>query len=377
MTLMIVAAALAAWIYLALFRGGFWRAREFDGEAMPEPGHWASVVAIVPARDEAETIGASLASLAAQDYPGAFRIVLVDDQSGDGTAEIARSVGGPRVDIVRGSERPSGWTGKLWALEQGIVHASEVNAPDFFWFTDADIAHAPDTLRSLAGRAASGKLTMVSLMAELHCGSFAERLLIPAFVFFFQMLYPFAWVNDPKNRLSAAAGGCVLVDRRAFERAGGIESVRREIIDDCALGRRMKAEGPVWLGLTRRSVSLRRYDRLDDIRAMVVRSAYAQLRYSPLLLSATVAGMGLLYAAPPVAAILAEGPARILAIAAWLAMAVLFQPMLRFYRQNPLLGLALPVIGIVYTAFTLESAIQFWRGRGGRWKGRIQAMSKA
>jgi hopene-associated glycosyltransferase HpnB len=213
-------------------------------------------------------------------------------------------------------------------------------------------------------------------MAKLHCRTFAEQLLIPAFVFFFDMLFPFGWVNDPRNPTAAAAGGCMLVNRDALERAGGIDSIRHEIIDDCALGRRMKMQGPIWLGLTNRATSLRPYETIDEIRKMVSRSAYAQLSYSPLLLAGTVIGMVLVYAAAPIAALLAEGPGRWAAIAAWAMMALAFRPMLRFYRLSPLRGLVLPVIGGLYAAFTVDSAIQHWRGRGGMWKGRAQALGK-
>jgi hopene-associated glycosyltransferase HpnB len=369
--------ALAAWVYLALLRDFFWLARESDTYGAPERtgAAWPSVVAVVPARDEAEMIVQTLPMLLAQDYPGAFRVVLVDDDSSDGTGDIARGLAvADRLRVVRGAERPPGWTGKLWALKQGVLAANADGAPEFLWFTDADIAHAPDTLRSLVGRAEGSGLVMVSLMARLNCVSAAEKFLIPAFVFFFEMLYPFGAVNDPKDGAAAAAGGCILARRQAFEKAGGIDTVKHEIIDDCALGRRMKTQGPIWLGFTDRAVSLRRYERLADIRAMVSRSAYAQLRYSPLLLAGTIAGMAALYAAPPLIAIFGDGPARGAAALAWLVMAVLFQPMLWFYRRNPFWGFALPVIGVAYAAFTVDSAVQVWRGRGGRWKGRIQAM---
>jgi hopene-associated glycosyltransferase HpnB len=377
-SLAIAGLALAAWTYLALFRRFFWLARAREAHSAPDApaAGWPPVVAVVPARDEAEVIARTLPTLVAQDYPGDLRVVLVDDDSSDGTADIARALAGAeRLTVVRGGERPAGWTGKLWALKQGVVVASE-GAPQFFWFTDADIAHAPDTLRSLVARAEESKLVMVSLMARLNCASAAEKFLIPAFVFFFEMLYPFDAVNDPRDRTAAAAGGCVLVRRAPFEAVGGIDAVKREIIDDCALGAHMKTQGPIWLGLTHRAVSLRRYDRLTDIGAMVTRSAYAQLRYSPWLLAGTIAGMAVLYAAPPLIALSDYGPARGTAVLAWLLMAVLFQPMLWFYRRNPFWGFALPAIGILYAVFTFQSAVQLWRGRGGEWKGRIQAMGK-
>jgi hopene-associated glycosyltransferase HpnB len=370
--------ALTAWIYLLGLRGMFWRLRERDEDEVTFSGAaWPSVVAVVPARDEAETIAQSAGSLAAQDYPGDFAILMVDDQSSDGTAERARAVeANGRLEVLSGVEPPPGWTGKLWALKQGVAHAAG-RAPDYFWFTDADIAHAPDNLRRLVARAEGGRFAMVSLMAKLRCKSFAERLLIPAYVFFFAMLFPFCRVNRADDPAAAAAGGCILLRREAFERAGGIDAIRGEIIDDCALARRMKGQGPIWLGLTQRAVSLRPYPRVDDIRRMVARSAYTQLGYSPVLLLGTVGGMLAIYAAPPFVALLGTGLARGAAALSWLCMAAAFQPMLRFYRRSPLWGLTLPLIGILYTAFTVDSAIQYWRGRGGMWKGRFQTMKRA
>ncbi len=364
---------LAIWIFLLLGRGMFWLGRERDDRHEPaEPQTWPSITAIVPARDEADVIAQSIASLVAQDYPGDFRIVLVNDQSGDDTAILARAVpSNGRLTILDGSSRPRGWTGKLWAVRQGIAQAG---ASDYLWLTDADIAHTPDNLRKLVARAQSRNLVLVSLMAKLHCKSFAEKLMIPAFVFFFDMLFPFAFVNRSKNKTAAAAGGCMLVKRDALERAGNIDAIKHEIIDDCALGRAMKKQGPIWLGLTNRATSIRPYEGLGEIRRMIARSAYAQLDYSPLQLAGTVFGMSLLFVAPPVLGLLATGVAQIAGALAWAAMAIAFQPMLRFYRLSPLWGLALPAIGILYTAFTFDSAIQFWRGRGGMWKGRAQAI---
>lgn len=364
---------LAIWIFLLLGRGMFWLARDRDDLNEPaEPKIWPSVTAVVPARDEADVIARSIGSLLAQDYPGTFNVILVDDQSTDGTSTVARTLPSQeRLAIIGGSSRPAGWTGKLWAVRQGIAQAG---SPDYLWLTDADIAHAPENLRKLVARAESNKLVLVSLMAKLHCKSFAEKLMIPAFVFFFDMLFPFALVNRPKNSLAAAAGGCMLVKRDALERAGNIDAIKHEIIDDCALGRAMKRQGPIWLGLTNRSVSIRPYEGLGEIRRMIARSAYAQLHYSPLELAGTVFGMSLLFIVPPAAAIFATGLAQIAGALAWLAMAIAFVPMLRFYKLSPLWSAALPVIGVLYTAFTFDSAIQFWRGRGGMWKGRAQAI---
>jgi len=371
--------ALAIWSYLLACRGGFWLARERDdvGASAPAVAAWPSVTAVIPARDEADVITRSVGSLLAQDYAGELRIVVVDDQSSDGTAEAARALNSSgRLEILRGVERPSGWTGKPWALKQGIGRAGAGQRPDFFWFTDADIVHSPDNLRRLVERLERDNLVMVSLMAKLRCESFAERLLIPAFAYFFEMLFPFSWVNSRDVPVAAAAGGCILVRREALERAGGIDSVRHEIIDDCALGRRLKAEGAIWLGLTERATSLRGYQRVRDVERMVARSAFAELDYSTARLVGTIAGMAATFAVAPLVLLLGAGEARAVAALVWLCMAVSFQPMLRFYRLTPLWGVALPFIALFYTAFTLSSAIQFWSGRGGIWKGRIQAMKQ-
>jgi hopene-associated glycosyltransferase HpnB len=372
--------SLAAWIYLLLFRGFFWMMRERDDRNLPpEPAAWPGVVAVVPARDEADVIDRSIGSLLAQNYPGDFQVVLVDDNSDDDTGEVAaeaaaRAGVASRLKVIAVQPLGRGWTGKLWAVSQG-VEAASASAPTYLWITDADIAHDPQTLRRLVARAEAGKLTLVSLMARLQTGTWAERLLIPAFVFFFDMLFPFGLVNDPKNKLAAAAGGCMLVRRESLEAAGGVAAIRGEIIDDCALGAQLKAQGPIWLGLTRTSVSLRPYGSLGDIGRMVSRSAYAQLGYSPWLLAGTLAGMGLVYLSGPLLAAFGTGYARWLGVAAWALMAAAFQPMLRYYRLSSLWGLALPLIGALYTLFTVQSAIDVWRGKGGMWKGRSQALA--
>ena len=378
--LLIACLVLAVWVYLIAFHGGFWLMRERDDVDEPDPRRaWPSVTAVIPARDEAKLLSQSLGSLLAQDYPGRFSIVLVDDQSSDGTAAVARSVGAAakfNVAVVPGQALPFGWTGKVWAMQQGIAYTEAgSDQPDYLLFTDADIAYESDAVRRLVARAKERDLVLTSIMAKLNCESLAERALIPAFVFFFQMLYPFHWVNRSAASTAAAAGGCMLVDRRALERAGGIVKVRNALIDDCALAALLKTQGPLWLGLSNRVWSLRAYPRFGDIRSMVARSAYAQLRYSPFLLIATILAMIFAYLAPPFFAIFGNFPANLLAFAVWALMALAYLPILQFYRISPLWAVALPVIAAAYAAFTLESAYQHWRGRGGLWKGRSQALA--
>ena len=370
---------LAIWLYLLVGRGLFWLGRERDDGTAPAEGPWPPVTAVIPARDEAECVGDTVASLLRQDYPGPFRVIVVDDQSQDGTAEVARAAAAvlnaaDRLTVISGRSLPAGWTGKLWAQSQGVEAAEGApEPPDYILFTDADIVYVPDELHKLVGRARTSGAVLTSLMAKLRCESFAERMFVPAFIFFFQMLYPFAWANDPRRGTAAAAGGCMLVRREVLRAAGGMASIRNALIDDCALAKRLKAHGPIWIGLTDGVHSVRAYPAVADIRKMVSRTAYAQLRYSPLILAGTVLGLAVTYLFPVLLTIFASGRAQILGLAAWLLMALAFQPIVRFYRASPLWGLALPAIAATYMAFTLDSAYQHARGRGGMWKGRAQA----
>ena len=383
LALLIALLSLAAWLYLLLGRGDFWRGRECEAADAPRPeaptGGWPDVVAIVPARNEADVVASSIGSLLRQDYPGSLKVILVDDQSSDGTADIAEAAalaaGCPgRLTVLQGSALPAGWTGKLWAISQGVEHLEQGGEqPVFLLLSDADIGYAADCLTRQVAIATGGGYALVSRMAKLRCENLAERSLIPAFIFFFQMLFPFAWVNRPDRSTAAAAGGCMLVRLQDLQAAGGIASIREALIDDCALAARLKTQGPIRLELTERVVSLRPYPSVGEIRRMVARSAYAQLRYSPLLLLGTLLGMALIYVAPPALALFSEGGARFIGILAWLAMAWAFQPTLRFYRLSPFWGLALPAIATVYLLFTMDSAYQHRRGRGGMWKGRTQA----
>jgi len=375
--------ACAAWAYLLFARGGFWRCAITDGAALLKPADsesWPAVAAIVPARNEADNIGRSLRALIRQDYPGRLSILVVDDQSADKTAEAASETASvdPRPDrsvaILSGRPVPARWTGKLWAMRQGLA-ALEAGGEGarLVLFADADIELGPDALRRLVSIARAKGAVLTSLMAKLRCESFAERWFVPAFVFFFQMLYPFAWVNDPRRAAAAAAGGCMLVDRAALNGAGGLEAMRGALIDDCALAALMKRRGPIWLGLTQNAFSFRSYPTVADFGRMVARSAFAELRFSALRLAVAVAGMAFVFLAPPLLALFGHGWARAAGALAWAAMALAFAPMLRFYRLPVAQGLALPLVAAAYVVFTCQSAAQYWRGRGGMWKGRVQA----
>ncbi|MBN3906775.1 MAG: glycosyltransferase [Nostoc sp. NMS1] len=388
--------SLTIWLGLLCFWGQFWRT---DQQLEVETLYTTSlqslpvVCVVVPARNEAELISTSLRSLLLQDYPGSFNVFLVDDRSTDGTANfaegVAHAVGKPQqMHIISGVSLPAGWSGKLWAVEQGIKSASKF-APDYFFLTDADIEHDPSNLRRLVTKAVQEDLDLVSVMVRLRCESFWEKLLIPAFVFFFQKLYPFRWVNDPNNPTAAAAGGSILITREALERIGGIQVIRQALIDDCALagavkksgGQREKginnvsSQGRIWLGLSSLTRSLRPYDSLATIWDMVARTAYTQLNYSPLLLLGTLIGMPLIYLVPPVCVILGavwgNWAIALTGLLGWLLMTFAYYPTIRFYKCSPWLAFSLPAIAFLYTLMTLDSALRHWQGRGGAWKGRV------
>ncbi len=374
-----IIAALALVIWLGLIASRFWTVREQDENApFAIPARWPDVVAVVPARDEADVILQSLQSVADQDYAGTFRIILVDDNSSDGTGDLARGLGADRIAVMDGAPLPAGWTGKLWALSQGILAAGDAS---YFWLTDADITHAPDTLTRLMGIAASenqgpndrgGGKKLVSFMAVLNSEGWAARILVPAFVYFFKMIYPFGWINQP-SIFAGAAGGCVLVEAGALRDAGGVAAMRGALIDDCTLGALIKKQGPIWLGLTKRSRSVRPYRHAGEVGAMIARSAYAQLRYNPLLLLATVLGLGLVFVAPVWLLVCGDGWVRIMAGLAAGLMVLSWQPVLAFYRRSALWGVALPLVAGFYALCTLVSAWMYYRGQGGMWKGRAQA----
>jgi hopene-associated glycosyltransferase HpnB len=367
------AATLAIWVYLLFFRGGFWR--EFRRPAQPPmPMRKAlRIVAIVPARDEAEFAGSAIASLAAQRPPGYFHIILVDDHSSDATAAVAQAAA-PRdlLTVIRAAPLPAGWTGKLWAVAEGVRHAAG-HHPDYLLLTDADIVHPPDNLASLAARAESGNYDLVSHMATLACHTPAERALVPAFVFFFFLLYPPAWIRSARHSTAGAAGGCILIRYRALEGIGGVAAIRGQLIDDCALAGAVKRHGGrVWLGLSEDTRSIRPYRTFGEMGRMISRSAFTQLHHSTLLLAGTVAGLMLLYLAPPLITLFAPQPAAGVAALAWLLMSVCYLPALRFYRRRWFGAPLLPLVAVFYLGATVHSAISYWRGAGGRWKGRLQ-----
>lgn len=377
--------ALAAWLYLALGHGGFWRTGSGPpaGDDAAGPADWPGVVAVVPARDEADVLPGTLPTLLAQDYPGDFRVIVVDDGSTDGTADAAARLGDGRLRVVEARDRPGGWAGKVWAMAEGVRAAGE---PEFLLFTDADIAYAPGTVTRLVRAAEAEGRDLVSRMATLNTRTRWERLLVPAFVYFFAQLYPFRRVARDGARTAAAAGGCMLVRREVLARAGGLGAIRGALIDDVALGRLVKrAGGRCRLDLSRDVVSRRPYPRLADLWAMVARSAYDQLRYSPVLLAGTVVTLLLVYAVPPAAAVAgaaglaADAPHAALPAAAgllaWAVMAATYAPMLRFYRLSPLRAAALPLVALMYAAMTVDSARRHRAGRGGAWKGRTVGRS--
>ncbi|MEV5313868.1 glycosyltransferase [Streptomyces sp. NPDC052610] len=378
------AGSLVAWLWLLLGQGFFWRT---DVRLPPrrDPGDWPSVCVVVPARDEAAVLPVSLPSLLAQDYPGRAEVFLVDDGSTDGTGELARDLsrrlGGLPLTVVSPGEPPAGWTGKLWAVRHGIGEA-RARGPEYLLLTDADIAHEPDSLRTLVAAARTGGFDVVSQMARLRVESLWERLVVPAFVYFFAQLYPFRRIGRRGARTAAAAGGCVLLRSEAAERARIPDSIRHAVIDDVALARAVRGSGGhIWLGLAERVDSVRPYPRLHDLWRMVSRSAYAQLRHNPLLLLGTVAGLALVYLVPPAAvtagAVVGDTAAAVLGGLAWLVMAGTYLPMLRYYRQPWWLAPLLPFTAFLYLLMTVDSAVQHYRGRGAAWKGRTYARPDA
>jgi hopene-associated glycosyltransferase HpnB len=410
------AAAALAWVYLVGAHGGFWRTSQRLPRVAAEPSAWPDVVAVVPARNEAEMLPVTLPALLGQEYPGTLTVLVVDDGSTDGTGEVAariarslpaladpaladpgrldpdRSLGGSRqLRVVPGVAPPEGerWAGKVWAMAQGLGAAESLDAPSavaggYVLFTDADIAwEGPDTLRRLVAAAEGDDRDLVSQMALLRTATGWERVVVPAFVYFFAQLYPFRRVNVPGSRTAAAAGGCMLIRREILDKAGGVAAIRGALIDDVAMGRLIKSQrGRTWLGVTRQVVSVRPYPGLASLWQMVARSAYTQLRYSPALLAGTLLGLLFLYALPPAGALAglaawlaggAAGPAAFTfgaGLAGWALMSASYLPMLRLYRLSPLRAPGLPLIALLYAAMTADSARRHYAGRGAQWRGR-------
>ncbi len=368
--------ALVFWAGVLMFRGGFWRAGPFLDPTPPDRPDWPGVVCVIPARNEAATIGATVGSLLGQDYPGPVSVIVVDDNSDDGTQEAAKAAAGEadRLTVLSGKPLEPGWSGKLWAVSQGLEAANEVDADaPYVLLTDADITHDAESLKRLVAKAEGESLDLVSLMVLMRCESRWEKLLIPAFIFFFRKLYPFAWVNEPSRETAAAAGGCMLVRRSALVASGGVEAIRGRLIDDCALAVRIKAHGPIWLGLTTKVRSERAYDSLGEIWDMVARTAFEQLGNSVFALIGTVIVMLIAYLAPPLAAfgVFGGGGVMTLGLVLWLGMmANAYIPTLRLYGLSVAWSLSLPLAGLLFTLMTVSSAIRAWRGRGGGWKGR-------
>jgi hopene-associated glycosyltransferase HpnB len=389
---MITTISAITWMYLLGFRGQFWRSNQLIQERVIELESYPSVTAIIPARNEAELLPVTLRSLLNQNYPGSFSVILVDDRSTDETAKIAKEVAQKldktqQLEIILAQPLPSGWSGKLWAIEQGIEQALKKSSPpNYFLLTDADIEHDITNLCQLVTKAQRENLNLVSLMVLLRCQNFWEKLLIPAFVFFFQKLYPFAWVNDPNARTAAAAGGCILIQRQALERIGGIQAVRQALIDDCALAQAVKfssqserknALNPksIWLGLTTLTRSLRTYSSLSSIWDTIARTAFTQLNYSVWLLLGALVGMALTYLVSPIGLVVGiltrDWIVAITSLFTWSLMTIAYLPTIKLYKISPLWAFCLPAIAFLYILMTTDSAIRYWRGQGGAWKGRV------
>ncbi|NEN90664.1 MAG: glycosyltransferase [Okeania sp. SIO3H1] len=385
---------LIIWIYLLIFRGKFWLA---DQRLLPiseteirKNQYWPSISVIIPARNEAKLLRLTLKSLLNQDYPGNFKIILVDDNSKDNTANVAKFIAQKndnftKIEVISAGNLPSGWSGKLWAINQGIRYAKQQTpAPDYFLLTDADIEHSSTNIRQLIIKAEQENLALASLMVKLQCQTLAEELMIPAFVFFFQKLYPFRWVNNPQNSTAAAAGGCILIRHQVLDEIGGIEVIKNALIDDCSLAKTVKQKSTnkkIWLGLTSDTKSRRSYPDLFSIWSMVARTAFTQLNYSPLLLVATVIGMKLIYLVPSLGIILGVIFSwwEIVAVA-FLARILIFLaylPIIRFYQISPIYAMSLPTVALLYTLITIDSAWRHWQGRGGHWKGRTYSPEKS
>ena len=369
-------AGVGAWAWLLTMRGNFWRMETSSHAVMPES--WPDVVAVIPARDEADVIGDAIESLLSQNYPGQLSVVVVDDHSSDATADVARNRAAAmgvaeRLTVLQAPDLPPGWTGKMWAQNHGVATArAKFPNAQLLLLTDADIRHGKGELRQTVCHLLAERLDMASLMVRLRAESFWERAIVPAFVFFFRMLYPFPWVSDPRSTTAAAAGGYVLIRPAMLERIGGIKAIKDALIDDCTLAAAVKAEGGrLTLNLAEESVSIRGYDGPEGLWKMISRSAYTQLRHSPWLLLGTVLTMLVVFVLPPILALHKGGGVSTGALT-WAAMTIAYYPMVRYYRQLPVWAPLLPLISLFYLGATVHSAVKYWRGEGGEWKGRVQ-----
>jgi hopene-associated glycosyltransferase HpnB len=374
--------SLLIWAYLLFARGGFWQANRVTASPLVSSKPQSLVAVIVPARNEADVVGQSIFSLLNQSYNDALHIFLVDDGSTDSTAQIAREAAAQSgkatgLTVIEGLPLPPGWSGKLWALNQGVEKARELN-PSFLLFTDADVVHAPESISTLISIAEAGRYDLASFMVKLHCATLAEKLLVPAFVFFFLKLYPPRWIADPRRSTAGAAGGCILVRPQALDRAGGIAAIRDQIIDDCALARKVKRSGgSLWMGLTGMARSIRPYKTFGEIGRMISRTAFNQLDHSALMLFLSLLGLTFTYLLPPLLLLAHSTLARELGAGAWITMMLSYLSMVRFYSLSPAWVFVLPVVAVFYMSATIHSAVKFWLGQGGEWKGRMQDPPKA
>src|SRR5664279_1035186 len=368
---------LAIWIYLLVAHGMFWRVSSLRANVQLANELDGTIAVVIPARDEADVVGATIQSLLRQTRLDSVHIFVVDDHSSDGTAEVAREAArscgqSASLDVITGSTLPAGWTGKLWAVEQGIEQAMRLR-PGFLLLTDADIQHSPDNLATLVAIAEAGNYDLTSFMVKLHCKTVAERFLVPPFVFFFFLLYPPAWIRDPHRKIAGAAGGCMLIRPRALQRAGGMAAIRNQIIDDCALARAVKQSGGrVWLGVTPNACSTRVYGTFGEIEHMIARTAFNQLQHSAWLLFGAMVGLAITYLLPLALLLSGNVTLAVVGVAGWVLRSAAFLPMVRFYGLNPAWALTLPLSACVYMLATIHSAFKFWSGRGGEWKGRAQ-----
>lgn len=367
------------WLYALLSKVRFWQIRTSPVPSPPaQEKNWPQIVAVIPARNEAETIASTLQSLLTQSYPGEFSVILVNDHSEDETVSnaeaCARQLGKEKqLIILNAPELPPRWSGKVWAMQQGFLHCEKVHLrPQYILFTDADITHSEDSLHELACRAYRDKLSLVSFMVKLNCQSFAEKLMIPAFVYFFRMLYPFEKVNNPNSSIAAAAGGVMLVERAVLRKSQGLAKIHNALIDDCALAKVIQKEGSLWLGMTASTISSRQYSSFGEIWTMIARTAFFQLRNSFLRLMGCIVGMALIFIVPPALTLASSGIPQIIGALAWAMIAITYAPMLRFYKRSLLWAPFLPIIALLFLGATLDSARRHYLGHGGSWKGRAQ-----